>query len=98
MTRPIGKGMVIWKLAFCAGGDPIALAAKAQEAGFSWVAIKVQSWYNTYQPALLAPAIQALKVANISVWGWGYVVGANGLRQSIAPRAETKTIKDGAAH
>jgi len=93
MTHPIGKGMFIWKLDFCAGGDPIALAAKAQEAGFSWVAIKVQSWYNTYQPALLAPAIQALKAANIGVWGWGYVVGANALRQSIAAREATKTIE-----
>ena len=37
---PVGKGMFIWRLAVCAGGDPVRLASMAQEAGFSWVAIK----------------------------------------------------------
>jgi len=93
MNYPVGKGMFIWLLSECAGGDPVALALKTRNAGFSWVAIKVQHWTNVYQTDLLAPAIEALKSVDISVWGWGYVVGANSLRQSIAAREATKTIE-----
>src|SRR3990167_4762884 len=90
---PEGKGMFVWMLSACAGGDPLALAAKAKAAGFSWVALKVQDGTNIYQPDLLAPAISALRAAGIAVWGWGYLYGATFLGASIAAREAAITIK-----
>ena len=85
--------MFVWMLSACAGGDPLALAAKAKAAGFSWVALKVQDGTNIYQPDLLAPAISALRAAGIAVWGWGYLYGATFLGASIAAREAAITIK-----
>ena len=93
MSIPIGKGCFLWKLNYCAGGDPVALAEKAVAAGFAWVAIKVQGWASVYQPSLLAPAIRELKARNIKVWGWGYLVGANLSGVSIAVAEANTTIK-----
>jgi len=90
---PTGKGVLIWKLGSCAGGDPVALAEKAVAAGFAWVAIKVQNWASVYQPSLLAPAIRELKARGIKVWGWGYLVGANSAGVSIAVAEANTTIR-----
>ena len=34
MKMPSGKGMFIWKVIDCEGGDAAAIAARALEAGF----------------------------------------------------------------
>jgi len=93
MNYPTGKGVLIWKLSSCAGGDPVALAEKAVAAGFTWVAVKVQGWTSVYQPSLLAPAIRELKARGIKVWGWGYLVGANLSGVSIAAAEAATTVK-----
>jgi hypothetical protein len=91
---PTGKGMFIWRLQYCAGGDPIHLAAKAVELGLSWVCIKAADGsYDFNQgvpgedwagPALLGPAISYLRGAGIRIWLWQYIYGADRLRRSIA--------------
>jgi len=63
VSVPTGKGVLIWKLSSCAGGDPVALAEKAVAAGFAWVAIKVQGWMNDTQTGLQDAAEQALSNA-----------------------------------
>ena len=103
MINPIGKGMFIWRLASCAGGDPIRLAAMAQELKLSWICIKAaDGTYDMNQgigpswtgPALLGPAISALQAVGIRIWLWQYIYGANPLRQSIAVKEAERAVEN----
>ena len=78
----IGKGFFIWKIPFCHGGDPDAIARTASEAGLSHVLIKIadgSTWpYNfdfDRNIDLVPPVKEALKEKGIQVWGWHYVRG-----------------------
>ncbi len=69
-----GKGMYLWILSRCEGGDPTSLARVAVEAGLSHVLIKVADGsysYNSEAPEF----IDALLKAGVDVWGWQYVYG-----------------------
>ena len=75
-----GKGFFIWKIPYCEGGDPQAIAEAAYLAGFSHVLIKVANgpWrYNFDENGndLVPPVVGALKAKGIDVWGWHYVFG-----------------------
>ncbi len=76
-----GKGIFIWKIKDCEGGDPQAIAARATEAGFTHVLIKIADGAFTYNydydqnVDLVPPVIQALRNQQIQVWGWHYVYG-----------------------
>lgn len=100
---PIGKGMFIWKLGTCAGGDPIRLANMAQEIDLDWICIKAADGTVNFnqgagpewaQPNLLPAAISALQAAGIRVWLWQYIYGANYLRQSIAAQEAEKAVEN----
>jgi hypothetical protein len=93
MKHPVGKGMFVWSLPHCAGGNPIALAAKAKEAGFSWIALKVQDGTYIYNEQLIGPAVEALWHQGLDVWGWGYVYGANKLKMSVAASEAATTVQ-----
>lgn len=93
MTYPEGKGCFIWDLRTCAGGSPIALASKAQEAGFSWVAVKVQDGTYQFQPELVPGAIASLIGAGVEVWAWGYLYGRTTLGKSIAQAEAARTVE-----
>jgi hypothetical protein len=73
MGHPTGKGMFIWDLAHTARGNPLMLAAKAQELGLDWVAVKISNGTAVFQSALLPAAIIALRGVDVSVWGWSYI-------------------------
>src|SRR4030067_2797015 len=88
-----GKGYLLWMLSECAGGDPLALAAKAKAIVLSWVAIRVQDGTSVFRADLLYPAISALRAVGISVWGWGYLYGATFLGTSIAAREAAITVQ-----
>lgn len=92
---PEGKGVMVWNLDVCAGGNPNTLAAKAKAAGFSWVALKVQDGPYVFarNRDRLAPTIKALREVGIKAWGWGYLRGANVLKQSIAAVEAAATVK-----
>ena len=75
MKYPIGKGIFVWRLELCAGGDPVRLAAEAAMQGFAWVVLKVVEARWRYQPALLGPAIEALRDAGVGVWGYQFLYG-----------------------
>lgn len=76
---PVGKGLYIWNLALCSGGDVVKMVAEAKNAGLSHVSIKVQDgiapYNNMNQQARLEDVIPAFREAGISVWGWGYLYG-----------------------
>ncbi len=98
---PTGKGIFIWQLLRCAGGDPVHLANLALELGLSWVAIKAADGTVDFNqgpggdwrgPNLLPGAVSALRAAGIKVAGWQYIYGANWLKQTIAAREAERAI------
>lgn len=77
-----GKGYYIWKLPYCDGGNPQAIARRATAARLTHVLIKIAdgiSWKYNYNSETktdyVPPVIAALKDAGVSVWGWHYVRG-----------------------
>ena len=76
-----GKGCFIWRIKNCEGGNPQAIAARAVEAEFTHVLVKIADGTFTYNydwdqnVDLVPPLIQALKNQGIQVWGWHYVYG-----------------------
>lgn len=92
MAYPEGKGCFVWDLTRCAGGSPIALASKAQEAGFSWLAFKVQNGADAFQAELVPAAIAACVSAGIEAWGWGYLYGRRYM-QNIAQAEARRTVE-----
>lgn len=70
-----GKGIFIWKVHKCEGGDPAAIARRASEAGLSHILIKIADGPRAYNVDLAAPVVEALKASGIQVWGWQFVYG-----------------------
>jgi len=77
-----GKGYFMWKIPQVLGGDPSAIAAKAEDAGLSHVLIKIaddSDWIYNYDydqdVDFVPPVRDALREAGLSVWGWHYVRG-----------------------
>lgn len=88
MTGLVGKGFFIWKIQDCEGGNPQAIAAAAQQAGFSHVLIKIADggWPvnidRKTNTDLLPPIVQANREKGIQVWGWHYVYGNDPLAEA----------------
>lgn len=76
-----GKGMMIWKILNCEGGDPAKIADLAASSGFSHVLIKVANAAVAYNKDKITgedhiPAVvSALRAKGLGVWGWHYVYG-----------------------
>ncbi len=74
-----GKGMFIWKIRRCEGGDPEAIARVAAAAGLTHVLVKIADGIYNYNVVngrdLVPPLVQALRRRGIQVWGWHYVYG-----------------------
>ncbi len=75
-----GKGFFIWQVKNCEGGQPDAIAARAQTAKLSHVLIKIADvtlayGFNQNNADLVKPVVEALRAKGIEVWGWHYVKG-----------------------
>jgi hypothetical protein len=77
-----GKGYYLWKIPQVMGGDPIAIAQKAVDAGLSHMLIKIADdadWIYNYDEEEdfdhVIPLRNALRDVGISPWGWHYVRG-----------------------
>jgi hypothetical protein len=76
-----GKGFFIWKILDCEKGDPRAIVQAAQAAHLTHVILKIADGafpYNINRQTnqdYVGPVVQALRAANIDVWGWHYVYG-----------------------
>uniref|UniRef100_A0A6M3LAY4 Glycoside hydrolase n=1 Tax=viral metagenome TaxID=1070528 RepID=A0A6M3LAY4_9ZZZZ len=92
---PEGKGMYIWQLGECCGGDHMELAVRAVEAGLSWVALKIQERDSVYTPNLkyLDAAIAGLRAVGVEVWGWGYIYPKSRLGRVIVRDEAEDTIR-----
>lgn len=79
--EPKGKGIFIWKIKSCEGGDVSAIADLARDAGLSHVVIKIADgaysynydWQNKVD--YVPPLVSELRNRGISPWGWHYVRG-----------------------
>lgn len=73
------KKVWIWMIKNVYGGDPAVIAAKAKEAGYTDVYVKVADAgykYNITKGVDLVPGlVEALRVVGIKVWGWHYIYG-----------------------
>jgi hypothetical protein len=77
-----GKGFYIWQIKNCEGGDPDAIATKAQNARLSHVLLKIADTtfaygYDQQNRDITTPVAEALRAKGIQVWGWHYVKGDN---------------------
>jgi len=77
-----GKGFYIWQVKNCEGGNPDAIATKAQNAKLSHVLIKIADTTFAYgfdqnNRDVVKPVVEALRGKGIQVWGWHYVKGDN---------------------
>lgn len=77
-----GKGLYIWKIESCAAGDPTTMAAQAQQAGLSHVILKVADGPNPYNTGKASNVIDALRHADIVVWGWQYIYADNPMAEA----------------
>lgn len=77
--HPTGKGVFIWNLSACSGGDPERIAAELKGMGCSWAAVKMADGTLDKNLPLLGPAVEVLSREGLAVWGWHYVYGANRL-------------------
>lgn len=71
----------IWNIQNCEGGDPLAIAAAANQAGLSDVFVKVADGVVKFgidkarNYDRVPAVVQALRGVGIRVWGWQYVYG-----------------------
>lgn len=73
-----GKGMYIWKIKECDGGDIAKIVSRCVNAKFSHVLIKIANGvygYNCLSVDKAKELADALKAVNIEPWGWQYVFG-----------------------
>jgi|ERR1039457_1049393 hypothetical protein len=74
----MGKGVWIWKLGQCEGGNVAAVIAKAQRAGLTRVLVKVADGLNPYNDTTKLHALaDGLHAAGIDCWGWGWSYGGS---------------------
>lgn len=84
-----GKGIFIWRIKDCEGGDVAAIADLAQDAGLTHVLIKIADGAYSYnydwrnRVDFIPPLVTELRKRGIASWGWHYVRGD-------APAAEAK--------
>lgn len=98
MSHLAGKGMYIWKIKNCEGGQSSIAAAMAYDAGLTHVLIKILDgpWaYNQrpyyspngellYADDILGPFVQAFKAQGLKVYGWQWVYFDNPIGEAKA--------------
>jgi hypothetical protein len=95
-----GKGMSIWKIAACEGGNAQAMVKRAKDVGIRHVHIKVADGVSpsNNQPAAnsLLEIVAALREAGVEVWGWHFLYGTKAGQVVAAQEADraVKQIRD----
>ncbi len=90
-----GKGMMIWKIPNCEGGNAATIGSVAKAAGFSHVLIKIANDTRPYNvdstgKDLVMPVVDALRSHGIQVWGWHYVYGYDPIGEANIAISQTK--------
>jgi Putative peptidoglycan binding domain len=77
------NGMWIWQLPKSEGGNPPAIAARAQASGIATVFVKSADG-PTVWPQFSPALVQALHAYGLRVCGWQYVYGSNAAAEAAA--------------
>jgi hypothetical protein len=86
-----GKGISIWQLQQCEGGDVGRMVARAVTADLRHVHIKVADGIhpaNAQLKGLLPAAVAAFRAAGLKVWGWHFLYGILAGRNVAVQEAE----------
>lgn len=75
MTKlPTGRGMYIWQVSQCEGGDIDKIVAVCVSSGLGHVLIKIADGKNPYNTTANLPVlVSKLRAAGVEAWGWQYV-------------------------
>lgn len=78
----VGKGIFIWQIPLCEGGNAAKIASRAAQAGLSHVLLKIADGPYAYNidskgHDLLPAVVSELRARGISPWGWHYIYGIN---------------------
>ena len=94
-----GKGYFLWKIPQVLGGDPVAIAEKAVEAGLSHILIKIADgadWIYNYDEEedidYVTPLRNALRDVGIQPWGWHYVRGDDPIGEASLAISRMQTL------
>ncbi len=87
---PLGKGLLIWRVERCAGGDPARAADQAKAAGVHWVALKVHDGTAHFNGDIRAWG-QAFQAVAIEPWAWGYNYAADPRGEALVALARLDT-------
>ncbi len=71
-----GKGMWIWQVERCEGGDADAIVARAGEAGFTHLIIKI-GYGTSARNGDLSTLVDRIRQTGISPWAWHYTHGGS---------------------
>jgi len=69
-----GKGMYIWQVDQCEGGDSERIVNRALDVGLDFVLIKIADGTNAYNGDITA-LVNRLREVGVAVWGWQYTYG-----------------------
>lgn len=72
---PQGKGIWIWRVEDCEGGDVGKIVAKANAAGLGHLLVKVCDGVKAYNAAHVEGLVGKARTAGIQVIGWVYTYG-----------------------
>lgn len=87
-----GKGMFIWKLPNCEGGNTERIMARAVRAGLSHVLVKIADGPGPYgDPGQINLLRRTLDDAGIQTWGWHYVYGNDPLGEARVAESLVKS-------
>ena len=92
-----GKGAFIWQINRCEGGNPEAIASKAEAAQLTHVLIKIADTrypfgFDWHKRDLVPPVVDALKNRGMQVWGWHYVKGNDPVGEANVAVARTTQL------
>jgi hypothetical protein len=71
-----GKGMFIWQVRHCEGGDAERIVARCLEADLTHVLIKVADGRSAYNGDL-SGLVTRLRQAGVAPWAWQYTYGSH---------------------
>lgn len=78
---PFGKGMWIWYLSACMGGDIQRIIQQCKDFNISYVIVKCGDGENTWDQ-FTSELVNAFHTAGIKIYSWSYVYGNNPLREA----------------
>lgn len=82
-----GKGMFVWIIPDCEGGDIEAIAARASERGLQHLLVKIADGvgpFNVHNGRDLATELtRACQGRGIEVWGWQYIYGRMAATEAV---------------